>query len=129
MVSLWFCLGKAEILLCSMKGVLTTRCSGFPTWLLEGCLLVPSKFKNVSLWASLRWKNLLVVMEMSKKKISVPFCSILILPNHRVFTLLICGLSIAFIQSTVMGQALPCYNQLLLLRVSYYAFLLFILCV
>lgn len=46
--------------------------SGFPAWLLEGCLLVPSKFKNMSLWTSLKWQNLHEVGNF-KKKMNVPF--------------------------------------------------------
>lgn len=63
MVSIWFCLGKAKILLCSTTGVLAMWSSGF----FGGCLLVPSMFKNMSLWTHLKWKNLVVVMEISKE--------------------------------------------------------------
>lgn len=55
-----------------MTGVLTTWSSGFPAWLLEGCLLVPSKFKNMSLWTPLKWQNLHEVGNF-KKKMNVPF--------------------------------------------------------
>lgn len=41
--------------------------SGFHMQRLEGCLLVCSKFNNMSLWVPLKWQNLQVVMEASKE--------------------------------------------------------------